>query len=877
MMSYCIAVLSAAVGDFAVADQADSKHAQQSEVLPNGHRQLAFANDIAIPRAQLMKFLRRNLDAYYEDLPNAIRLSTETVIAAEEAGDESIAAVARMQRSAASLRCLGFEECRIDFERALQFPSHAEAPELVLLFQTARVAVEQTLLNSASDSMQQLRLATVSAARSAQPEVVFAGEFELATRSFPDVPRIFPNHLFELRMKPVFDSSGESLSPRDQFLKLLQHPLEITASDDPDSFISEELNQKESLRLAFLHLPDQLTSVAAAGRLQSEALCLSALLLEQYGQSDAALENLTAARERMLKSGDRSAAASTDVRIGELHFRCGRHESAKQALLAATDQIHLITSPPTLVALSKTGSQIRGFSAEFTKRRTSFAQVVQGRLLERQKQARWIQTVVRETEHDQLQTLLTDTSNRSESLATERDSALDAKEVYLYLTAVGLFASCCLLLFLLRERRKLREVNSLLHAEMLATAKASEERNQLELHVAQSVRLESLGDLAGGIAHDFNNLLVGVLGNAELIRYTEKVSDRAIEYLDAITTAAETAADLSRKMLTYAGKQSIQKTPVELNQLVTRMLPLLRSGSGVRHSVEFTPSAHLVFTEADECQLEQVLLNLVTNASHAMTNGGGCISIRIGVEMLDRVVGDPSLFGHRQECGDFGWFEIEDTGRGIPQENIARVFEPFFTTKDATRSHGFGLSVVFGHVNRHNGLIRLTSTESVGTTFRILLPRLSEFHAETVPSKQLTDLNEKTQSLNVVVVDDQLHVRQLVENLFQANSWTSHCFGSACEALEFLSEDRDVDCLLIDLMMPGVDGATMLEELEHRGIFIPVVIMSGYSTTGMNEVLRFRSVASRIEKPFRPSGLIEAISAAVNGRRGKFSESVRPD
>jgi|GEM_PF-1166230 len=875
MVAYCIAALSAEVG-LAGAERTDSGQSQLFESVNEEHRQNDVSNDGGTSRSGLMAFLRQNLVAYYDDLPNAIRLCTQTIIAARHAGDESIVAVARMQRSAASLRCVGFDECRTDFELALRFPLRSEDPELVLLFQIARTAVEQTLY-SESACMNQLRHALTSATGTAHADVLFAGKFELATRSFPEVARAVPIHMVELRMKPVLESSGQSFAPRDQLLELLHHPLAVQKFSDSEEIISDELNRVELLRSEFFSLPNLLTNVRAARRYQFEALCISAMLLEQYGQSDAALENLKTARKAMLKSGDMSAVALTDIRIGEIHFRCGRQESAKDALLAATDQIQLITAPSTLTHLSNLVLRLPDFSAESIKHRTGFSRIVQMRLEGRQQQARWIKAVVKETELSQLQSLLTDNSVRGESLETERNSALDAKGIYLRLTAVGLVACCCLLLFLLRERRKLRKVNSLLHAEMIARERAADERNQLELYLAQSVRLESLGDLAGGIAHDFNNLLVGVLGNAELMRYTEKVSDRALKYLDGITTAAETAADLSRKMLTYAGKQPMQKTSVELNQLVTQMLPLLRSGSGIRHQVEFTPSAHPVFTEADAGQLEQVLMNLVTNASHAMTNGRCCISIRVGVEILDRVVGDPSLFGNRQECGDFAWFEIKDTGQGISSENIARVFEPFFTTKNSIRSHGFGLAVVFGHVNRHNGLIRLTSTESVGTTFRILLPRHSEFHTEIFPPKQVTLQTEKPQSLTALVVDDQLQVRQVVESIFQANSWTAHCFGSACDALEFLSEETEVDCLLIDLMMPGVDGTTMLEELEHRGISIPVVVMSGYSTTDMNDVLRFPSVVSRIEKPFRPVDLVNAISAAVNGSRGEISKSVRPD
>ena len=286
-----------------------------------------------------MASLRRNLVAYYEDLPNAIRLATKTIIAAQEAGDESIVAVARMQRSAASLRCLGFEECRSDFELALRFPIQSEEPELVLLFQTARTAVEEPL-SYESDCMNILRQATQAAAATAHPDVLFASEFEQATRRFPDLPRKSTGRMVELRMKPVLESPSESFSPRDHMLKLLHQPLNVHEYSD-----SDELDRDMSLRSEFLNLPDRLTNAGAARRFRFEALCLSSMLLEQYGKSDAALENLTTARKSMLKSGDISAVAETDIRIGEIHFRCGRKDEAKAALMAATDKIQLITAP----------------------------------------------------------------------------------------------------------------------------------------------------------------------------------------------------------------------------------------------------------------------------------------------------------------------------------------------------------------------------------------------------------------------------------------------------------------------------------------------------------------------------------------------------
>ncbi|MBC7964862.1 MAG: response regulator [Fuerstia sp.] len=826
-----------------------------------GSPESAVRTDDSLPsHSQLIQQLRRNLAAYYEDIPLCIQECTETVNAAKQSGDEEILAIARMQRSAAKLRGFGFEECRSDFEQAICVHFHSSESELDLLFQIAKTTVEQAVY-SRTDCLNQLRRAATAAANAAHPDVLYAAEFELVARSMKTLSRTQLMKSLPSQMMPMPNRDISPESAPDQFLALLRQP---TASNE--SMTADELQRGVFLRPEILNLPDTLRQCGAARRLQFEAGLLAATMLERTGQFEAALETLTAARHIMLDAGDSSSVTLADIRIGIVQTRLGQESAAREALISAAEHIQLITAPSTLTQLSSAGSQIPWFSKPSSLHQTNLSAAVQLRFLDIQRQARWMRKIVRDNTAQQLQAVLADTSSRGAVLETERDSAMQARELYLRLTGIGLLVCVGLTLFLLRERGRLRKLNSQLHAEILARERAAEERERLDLHLAQSVRLESLGDLAGGIAHDFNNLLVGVLGNAELLRYSEQFSDRAVEYLDGITLAAETAADLSRKMLAYAGKQPAQKRTVELNQLVERMLPLFRSGAGARQNVEFLPSAHPVFTEADDGQLEQILLNLVTNAAHAMSNCKGKITIRVGSELLDHITADPALFGNRVEGGDFAWFEITDGGSGIPESDLTRVFEPFYTTKNHSQSHGFGLAIVYGHVNRHDGLIRLTSTKDVGTTFRILLPRLSEFHTDSLRVNGDSSSHALPILVTAVIVDDQLQVLQFVQRVFEANQWTAHCFLTASEALEFLSEGPAIDCLVMDLMMPGVDGASMLEELAHRGLEIPVLVMSGFSENNVNDLFRFRCVSSLLEKPFRPAELVKAISAAVRHR-----------
>ena len=869
----CMAVLwfgSATVWS-AEADIAGARRPPGDIRAPNGvvsSESAVGTHDKRSSHKQLVEQLRRNLASYYENLPLCIQQCTETIKAAQQTNDTAILAIARMQRSAANLRHFGFEECRPDFEKAIQVRIHPDEPELVLLYEIARTNVEHSVY-SQTDCLNQLRNAADAAANAAQSHVQYAAEFELAVRSMKPQPVTSSIPYVPAMLTTIDTTAISSESALDQFLSVLRQP---TTSNEMTE--ADELHRGVFYRTEILSLPDSLRQSGAAPRFQFEACMLAATMMQQTGQLKASLETLTAARKIMLSAGDLSAVALTDIRIGIVQHRLGQDSSARDALMSAAEHIHLIATPSTLTQLSSTGSQISLFQKPLPSLRANLLSAVQMRFQDVQEQGNWMRNIVRDSKKLQMLTLLREKSSLGAVLVTERDTALEAREFYLRLTGIGLVASIGLAVFLLRERRRLRKLNSQLHGEILARKKAAEERERLDLHLAQSARLESLGDLAGGIAHDFNNLLVGVLGNAELLRYTEDISERAAEYLNGITTAAETAADLSRKMLAYAGKQQAQKTTVELNQLVHRMLPLFRSGAGVQHNVEFFPSSHPVYTEADAGQLEQILLNLVTNAAHAMSNCKGTIRIRVGIELLDQIAADPSLFGNRREGGDFAWFEITDCGSGIAEAHLTRIFEPFYTTKDQPQSHGFGLAIVYGHVNRHDGLIRLTSIKDAGTTFRILLPRLSEFHTEDLCVHGDSSSRTLPKSVTAVIIDDQLQVLQFVQRVFQANQWTAHCFLTASEALEFLSEDHAIDCLLIDLMMPGVDGTSMLEELEQRGSEIPVVLMSGFSKTNMHELLRFRCVSSLLEKPFRRTELVKAISAAISRSTGPVIKSI---
>jgi len=236
--------------------------------------------------------------------------------------------------------------------------------------------------------------------------------------------------------------------------------------------------------------------------------------------------------------------------------------------------------------------------------------------------------------------------------------------------------------------------------------KAEEERRRLEAQVQHAQRLESLGVLAGGIAHDFNNLLTGILGSASLAAMKLPPDSPAAEQLSRVLAAAEKAAELTNKMLAYAGKGQFLLVPSDLNQIIQDVLPLVRTSLGKRASIQLVLAPNLPAIEADGNQLQQVVVNLLTNAAEALARE---IVVRTG-----------AMTGGDLSPGPCVFLELKDDGTGMDQETRMRIFDPFFSTKFTGR--GLGLSAVAGIVTGHGGKIRVESAPQRGTTFTVLFP-----------------------------------------------------------------------------------------------------------------------------------------------------------
>ncbi len=383
--------------------------------------------------------------------------------------------------------------------------------------------------------------------------------------------------------------------------------------------------------------------------------------------------------------------------------------------------------------------------------------------------------------------------------------------------------------------------------DVSALKRAEQERLSLERKIQHTARMESLGVLAGGIAHDFNNLLLGVLGYADLALLDSGRGLPVAEYLQSIKTAATRLSELTSQLLAYAGKGRLVIQPVSLSALVKEMVHLLRLSFPRKTELCFDLQPELPAIEADINQLRQVVMNLITNATEALPPGGGRVTVSTRVEKL--------------AGGDFICLEVEDTGSGMSPEVQARIFEPFFSTKFTGR--GLGLAAVQGIVGRHRGVIRIHSVPGEGSTFRVLLPCEPRLALAGEPATRVPQA-PNGRGRTVLVIDDEELVRELAGRMLALASFSVVSAESGEVGLALLRErGSEIDCVLLDLTMPKMDGIETLAEIRRLHPELPVILCSGYSESYAVAQFKDERLAGFVQKPFDIQGLIEKVTAAL--------------
>ena len=382
-------------------------------------------------------------------------------------------------------------------------------------------------------------------------------------------------------------------------------------------------------------------------------------------------------------------------------------------------------------------------------------------------------------------------------------------------------------------------------------------RLKLEESLRQSQKMEAVGQLTGGIAHDFNNLLAGISGSIELlsIRIKQGRIDTLPRYVEAAHGAVIRAAALTHRLLSFSRQQKLDPRAVNLNRLIVDMEDLIRRSVGPGITLEVVGAGGLWPAIIDSNQLENALLNLCINARDAMPGGG-----RLTIETANKWLDDHAAKVRDLPPGQYVTVSVTDTGTGMSPEVMAHAFEPFFTTKDIGQGTGLGLAMVFGFARQSGGQVRIYSELGKGTTMCIYLPRHhGEVHnAETGPF--LIKVREATNSITVLIVDDEPTVRLLVTEVLEDCGYHSIEAADGPTALKILQSNVDVDLLITDIGLPGGITGRKVAEIALAGRpELKVLFITGYADNAATGDGHIDASMPMLTKPFTIGSLIEKI------------------
>ncbi len=396
---------------------------------------------------------------------------------------------------------------------------------------------------------------------------------------------------------------------------------------------------------------------------------------------------------------------------------------------------------------------------------------------------------------------------------------------------------------------------------------AQHERQEMERKVLEAQKLESLGVMAGGIAHDFNNLLQSILGFAELAGERLDPAHPARQSIDLVVTSATRAAGLTRQMLDFSGQGHFAVSNVDLSVLVRDMAALLESSVPRNIAFRRDLAEGMPYIAADASQLQQVVMNLVTNAAEAVGEAEGQVDVSTGqvhcdARFLAAEAGprDPST--PPPTPGDYVYLEVRDTGCGMDEATRSRIFEPFFTTKFTGR--GLGLAAVQGIVRGHRGLLTIASRPGEGTTMRVLLPVARSAAGPKVAPGGSGDPAAGGARSTVLVVEDEPEVLSALALSLEAHGYEVATAGDGVAALEvFEARADEIACVVLDVMMPRMGGRECLARLREQRPDLPVILISGFAELEVRQKFTGHRVDAVLPKPFQRSDLLRALEQVL--------------
>ena len=391
---------------------------------------------------------------------------------------------------------------------------------------------------------------------------------------------------------------------------------------------------------------------------------------------------------------------------------------------------------------------------------------------------------------------------------------------------------------------------------------------ELEELLRHAAKLEALGALAGGIAHDFNNLLAAILGNAELALMNLSKDDASRSQIERIVVTSQRAAGFCSQMLTYAGEGTIKPERIEFGQLLNEVSDLIQAGISKKALLNYSLCKDPIYVHGDENQLLQVILNLITNAAEAIGDDEGIIDIATAVAQYDRATLQLLAPNMLLPSGDYIRIKISDTGCGMSKKTKTKIFDPFFSSKLTGR--GLGLASVTGIIRKHKGVISVSSTLDVGTTFTILLPTVSPPAAKS-PDGSPRQSAAPGDARKILLVDDEAELRAVFRHILERNGFRVVDAKDGEDALaQFSRDSNSFDCVLLDLNMPKLGGGEVFHELRALNKDIPVVVISGYDERDILHRLDGAQIAGTLRKPVTAATLVDVISKAATGVRQRL-------